>query len=137
MRRVVWAHRAGGATDLVCLAQGRIELSRTVPVKDGDELADEVAATLRLLDWPDIEAIWISGDDAPDFLAPRRSPTSARASDSEPPLRPAARALIQQLPEEDDGAAMLALAVAVGSGGRRSISCRRSCARARSPSNSS
>lgn len=115
VRRAVWAHRAGGATDLLCLAQGRIELSRAVPVKDGDELADEVAATLRLLDWPDIGALWISGDDAAEFL-----PTSALADFgapvTAPPLRPTVRALIEQLPEEDNGAAILALAVAVGSG---------------------
>lgn len=114
VRRVVWAHRAGGATDLVCLNQGRLELSRTVPAKDADELAGEIAATLRLLDWTDCETIWITGDDAPDFLgAPEFADLAARVS--EPPLRPAARALIRQLPEEDAGAAMLALAVAVGS----------------------
>lgn len=114
MRYAVWAHRAGGATDLVCLNQGRLELSRTVPVKDADELGSEVAATLRLLNWQDCEALWISGDDAPDFLT-----ASALAElgvpVTEPPLKPFARALIQQLPNEDGGAAMLALAVALGS----------------------
>ncbi len=114
-RRAVWAHRSGATTDLICLAQGRIELSRTVPIKDGDELADEVAATLRLLNWPDIMAFWISGDDAAELQG-----ASALADFgvpvTEPPLRPAIRALIEQLPEEDHGAAVLALAVALGSG---------------------
>jgi hypothetical protein len=86
-----------------------------VPIKDGDELANEVAATLRLLNWPDIVALWISGDDAAEFQG-----ASALADFgvpvTEPPLRPAVRALIEQLPEEDHGAAVLALAVALGSG---------------------
>jgi Tfp pilus assembly protein PilN len=113
-RHAVWAHRAGGATDLICLSQGQLELSRTVPAKDADELANEIAVTLRLLDWQDCEGIWISGDDGPDVLG---APTLAHLGIpvSEPPLTPRARALIQQLPEEDRGAAMLALAVAVGS----------------------
>jgi Tfp pilus assembly protein PilN len=109
----VWAHRAGGATDLVCLNQGRLELSRTVPVKDGDDLAGEITATLRLLDWRDCDAVWISGDDAPQFLA---APALEQLGMpvTEPPWRPSALALIQKLPEEDFGAAMLALAVALG-----------------------
>ena len=113
-RLVVWGHRAGGATDLVCLNHGRLELSRTVPVKDGDELAKEVAATLHLLGWRGCDAIWISGDEAPDFLA---APALAEldAPVTEPPFKPAARALIERLPEEDLGAAMLAVAVALGS----------------------
>jgi Tfp pilus assembly protein PilN len=113
-RHAVWAHRAGGATDLICLNQGRLELSRTVPAKDADELANEIAVTLRLLDWQECEAIWISGDDAPDFLgSPALRDLGTRAA--EPPLTPAAQALIRQLPEEDAGTAMLALAVALGS----------------------
>jgi Tfp pilus assembly protein PilN len=114
IRHVLWAHRSGGATDLVCLDQGRIELSRTVPAKDADELAAEIATTLRLLDWPDCAAMWISGDDAPDLLGASVLADLAKQVTG-PPLKPAAQALIQQLPEEDAGAAMLALAVAIGS----------------------
>jgi Tfp pilus assembly protein PilN len=114
VRRVVWAHRAGGTTDLVCLNQGRIELSRTVPAKNADELGTEVAATLRLLDWGDCEAIWISGDEAPDFLgAPALADLGTRVA--EPPLKPTVQSFIRQLPEEEAGAAVLALAVALGS----------------------
>ena len=113
VRRALWAHRAGGTTDLVCLAQGRVELSRTVPVKDGEELADEVAATLRLLGWPEIGALWISGDDASEFLASSALADFGTAV-TEPPLKPRARALIAQLPEEDKGSAMLAVAAATG-----------------------
>jgi Tfp pilus assembly protein PilN len=112
-RFLVWTHRAGGTTDVVCLNQGRLELSRTVLVKDGDELAAEVTATLQLLGWRECNAIWISGDDAADFLA---APALAQFGGPviEPPWKPAALALIQKLPEEDFGAGMLALAVVFG-----------------------
>ena len=112
-RHAVWAHRAGGLTDLICLDQGRLQLSRTVPAKNADELATEIGATLRLLDWGDCEAIWISGDDVPELLgASVLGELGIRVS--EPPLKPLAQTLIKQLPEEDGGAAMLALAVALG-----------------------
>lgn len=114
IRHALWAHRSSGGTDLVCLDQGRLVLSRTVPAKDADELAGEVAATFRLLDWQESDSIWISGDDAQDLLA--ASPLAELGAPvTEPPLTSSARALIQQLPEEDRGTAMLALAVAVGS----------------------
>ena len=113
-RHILWAHRAGGATDLICLEQKRLQLSRTVPAKDADELAAEIGATLRLLDWQDCEAIWVSGDDGPELLG-----ASALAElgvpVTEPPLKPSARSLVAQLPGEDRGAAMLALAVALES----------------------
>lgn len=99
---------------MVCLNQGRVELSRTVPVKNGDDLAGEVTATLRLLGWNDCDAVWISGDDAPEFLA-ASALEQFGVPVTEPPWRPSALALIQKLPEEDFGAAMLALAVALGS----------------------
>ena len=113
-RHAIWAHRAGEATDLVCLTQGRLELSRTVPVKDVDELAREMAATIRLLGWQDCDAVWISGDDTADVLAGSQVEQMA-APVSEPPWRPAVRALIEQLPEEDRGTSTLTLAVALGS----------------------
>jgi Tfp pilus assembly protein PilN len=113
MPHMVWAHRAAGATDLVCLSHGRIDLSRTVPVKDGVELAGEVAATFRLLGWSECDAIWVSGDDTADFLA---EPALAEFGSpvSEPPWKSSALGLIQKLPAEDFGVAMLALAAAVG-----------------------
>jgi general secretion pathway protein L len=111
---VVWAHRASGATDLLCLDQGRLELSRTVPVKDAAELAREINATLHVLGWQECGAVWISGDDAADTVAAAELQQWG-APVSEPPWRPAALALIQTLPEEDFGGAMLALAVALGS----------------------
>ena len=118
-RHSVWAHRSGGMTDLLCLSQGRLELSRTVPVKDGDELANEMSATFNLLGWRECDAIWVSGDDTPDFLA---SPGLGQfgAEVSEPPWNARAQALIPKLPaEESAGAAVLALATALG--GKRPV----------------
>jgi Tfp pilus assembly protein PilN len=110
----VWAHRSGGTTDLVCLQHGRLEMSRTVPAKDGTELASEVAATLHLLNWDECDAVWVSGDDALEYLsAPALAGLGAPVSD--PPVSPAVSALIQALPDEDRGAAVLALATALGS----------------------
>jgi len=113
-RHTLWAHRSGSGTDLICLDQGRLVLSRTVPAKDAKELASELVSTLRLLDWQECEAIWVSGDEALDMMG---TPALADlgAPVGEPPFKPVARALIHQLPEEDRGSAMLTLAVAVGS----------------------
>jgi len=113
-RWVVWAHRSGGATDLVCLAQGRLQLSRTVLPADGGALADEVAATLTLLGWSECDAIWVSGDGADELLATAALDQLA-ASVSEPPWSPAAQAFLAELPQTDSGRATLALAVALGS----------------------
>jgi general secretion pathway protein L len=113
-RHIVWAHRAGGATDLVCLSQGRLELSRTVPIKDTDELARELMSTTRLLGWDACDAVWVSGDDAAEVLASSQY-QELGAPASEPPWRPTVRALIEKLPEDDVGTATLALAIALGS----------------------
>ena len=113
-RAAVWAHRSAESTDLVCLSNGRIEMSRTVPVKDPSELAGELAATLHLVGWGECDTIWISGDDAGEFLA--ASELSGLGPQlGEPPLRAAVAALLQSLPEENRGEAILALAVAQGS----------------------
>ena len=113
-RTAVWAHRAGESIDLLCLGQGRIQLSRTVPASDGDGLASDIAATLSLLGWLECEAIWVSGDGADELLA---SPSleQVAATVTAPPLTSAADGLVRQLPAENFGRSMLALAVALGS----------------------
>lgn len=113
-RWVLWAHRSGGATDLVCLAQGRLQLSRTVPTPDTETLVDEVSATLTLLGWSACDAIWVSGDGA-DELQTSPALGQLAGSLSEPPWSPAARAALAELPADDLGKATLALAVALGS----------------------
>jgi general secretion pathway protein L len=113
VRAAVWAHRAGGSIDLICLRQGRIHLSRTVPAGDGEALAADVAATLSLLGWTECDAIWASGDGADELLA---SPALEQlaASVTAPPWSPAVEAMLPGLPAEDQGRATLALAVALG-----------------------
>ncbi len=111
---VVWAHRAGEATDLVCLGQGRLHLSRTVPAADDEALASEVDATLALLGWAECDAIWVSGDGADELLT---SPALAGLTGSvaPPPWSAATDALLAELPDAERGRATLALAVALGS----------------------
>jgi Tfp pilus assembly protein PilN len=113
-RSVIWAHRSATTTDLICLGGGRLEMSRTVPIKDAGELAGELASTLHLVGWAECDAIWISGDDAAELLA-APALTGLGPQVSEPPLRPAVVPLIQALPEENRGETILALAVALGS----------------------
>jgi general secretion pathway protein L len=114
VRAALWAHRTGESIDLVCLGQGRIQLSRTVPAGDGDALAADVAATLSLLGWTECDAIWASGDGADQLLA---SPALEQlaASVTAPPWSPAVEAILPGLPPDDQGRATLALAVALGS----------------------
>lgn len=111
--RAIWAHRAGPATDLLVLGGGRIQLSRTVTAPDPGALAGEVAATAGVLRWPAWDALWISGDDAPRFLeAPEIAPAGVSATP--PPWTPEVASMVAGLPGEGAGAALLALAVALG-----------------------
>lgn len=113
VRRAVWVHQCRETTDLAFLAAGRLRLSRSVPTQDAEALAGEINATLPLVRWKDCDAVWVSGDETPRTLT---SPALASlgAVVAEPPLSPAAAALVAQLPLEDVGPGMLALAVAVG-----------------------
>jgi len=113
-RRAVWAHRHGNTTELVFLGRGHFRLSRSVPVEDGQGLLAEIERTRALIPWREYDALWISGDDAERFLA---APELAELSVpvAEPPYTPAAAALVEALPAEEYGAALLSLAVAAGS----------------------
>src|SRR6266511_2461216 len=97
-RRVVWAHRAGDKTDLVFLGNGRLRLSRSVPIENAEQLVAEVRASLRLVKWRDCEALWISGDRAAQLLT---SPVLGEfvRSVSEPPWSALAVALGSRSPE--------------------------------------
>jgi general secretion pathway protein L len=113
-RTITWVHRAGSSIDLVCLAQGQLQMSRTLPAGDAGELAEQVSATHALLGWTDCDAVWVSGDRAGELLAtPGLADLAAEVS--APPWSPAAQSLLMGLPEEDLGRATLALAVALGS----------------------
>jgi len=111
---IVWAHRTKDATDLLCLSQGRLSLSRTVPAADDVALAGEIDATLGLLGWAECSAIWVSGEGADDLLV---SPALASLTGtvSAPPWTPAVERLLAHLPEDDVGRGILALAVTLGS----------------------
>jgi Tfp pilus assembly protein PilN len=112
--RAIWAHRAGSATDLLLLAQGRILLSRTVGAAEPGALASEVGATAALLRWPGWDVLWISGDDAARFLdAPELADLGVPPAP--PPWAPAVDRLLPSLAPEDAGTGILALAVALGS----------------------
>jgi Tfp pilus assembly protein PilN len=111
--RAIWAHRAGRATDLLVMSQGRLLLSRTVAAAEPMALASEVTATAALLRWPSTDALWISGDDGGLLLeAPELAGLgAARAA---PPWSPAVAPLISGLPADDVGTRILAVAVALG-----------------------
>lgn len=113
-KRAVWAHRHDGRTDLVFLDRRVVLLSRTVPAETPHELVREIQRSLALLQWRDCEVLWISGDETERFLS---APSLAElgAAVSAPPCSADAHALVESLPEERYGAAVLALAVAFSS----------------------
>jgi Tfp pilus assembly protein PilN len=111
--RVVWVHRHGAHTDLLCLDEGVVRQSRSVPTGSDADLTAEIARSLPLVAWKECDAIWISGDDAERIrVAMRRG--GAGAPVSGPPFGRAGARLIARLPIRHRGAGLLALAVAVG-----------------------
>ena len=110
--RAVWAHRNGEATDLHFLDAGRLLMSRRVTAATTDDLAREIRRSLAMVRWSDCEAVWLSGSDAQaeiaDLAALMGAPVSA------PPYAPDRAPLVDALPAEEQGGALLALAVAVG-----------------------
>jgi len=113
-KRAAWAHRHDGRTDLVFLGRGVVRLSRSVPAETPLELVREIQRSMALVQWRDCEVLWISGDESERLLS---SPSLAElgAAVSAPPYSREALALVESLPEERHGAAVLALAVAFGS----------------------
>jgi Tfp pilus assembly protein PilN len=111
-RRVAWAHRAAGATELLFLAGGSLALSRSLAATDDATLAGEIRRSLATVRWRGVDAVWLSGDGAPapDALAGLGAPVG------EPPWTPRARAWLETLPDDDRGAFTLALGVASARG---------------------
>jgi Tfp pilus assembly protein PilN len=111
-QRVVWAHRNGDAADLLFLDGRRLLMSRRVAAGATEDLAREIRRSLTMARWSDCQAAWLSGSDAeaeiPDLTALMGVPVSA------PPYAADRAALVAALPAEAHGAALLALAVAVG-----------------------
>jgi Tfp pilus assembly protein PilN len=112
--RAVWAHRHDGRTDLVFLGRGLVRSSRTVPVETPEDLLREIQHSLPLVRWRDCQVLWISGDDTERFLS-AAALAELGAAVSEPPYAPNIQSLVETLPKEHCGTALLALAVAVGS----------------------
>jgi Tfp pilus assembly protein PilN len=107
-QRVVWAHRAGPAVDVLCLVGSSLVLSRAVTAADDAGVAEEIRRSLAVVRWRGCDALWASGDLAAD--APALAAIGAPVG--EPAYTPRARARLAALPAEDRGAHELALAVA-------------------------
>jgi Tfp pilus assembly protein PilN len=111
--RAVWVHRHGAQTDLLCLEDGGVRLSRSVPTGTDADLAEEIGRSLPLVGWAGCDAIWVSGDDAERMrVAMRRRGGDAPVSG--PPFGGPGARLIARLPVRHRGAGLLALAVALG-----------------------
>ncbi len=112
-RRAVWVHRVGASTMLVFLADGQLQLSRSVPIESVEGLGEEIAATLPVLKWQDCQAVWISGDGASGLLSSSPGALGAEVI-SEPPYDAGLARVISGVPPEQQASAVLALAVAMG-----------------------
>lgn len=110
VRRALWAHHHDGVADLLFLDRRTLLTSRQVAAPDPTELAREMRRSLTLVRWPDPDAVWLSGDDAPawrgDLTAPLGIPVAT------PPLAASVLPLVAALPADGQGPGLLALAVA-------------------------
>lgn len=112
-RLAVWAHCHGTSTDLLLLIGRTVLMSRSVTVSDTEALAREIQRSLWVVGWNHCDAVWISGDDAAARIAAPELAAAVDAPVSSPPYAPGPGALVAQLPEENCGAAQLALGVAL------------------------
>jgi Tfp pilus assembly protein PilN len=112
-RRAVWAHRHDGVADLLFLADRTLLTSRQVAAADPAELAREIRRSLPVVRWSATDDIWISGLSGDDTTAWRDGLTAALGVPvAAPPYSTAARLLVDQVPADDQGPGLLALAVA-------------------------
>jgi Tfp pilus assembly protein PilN len=109
-QRVVWVHRTGPTADVLCLLGPALVLSRSVPVAEEAAVAEEVRRSLAVVRWRNCDAVWVSGDLAPDA----ETLASLGAPAGPPPYTTRAQARLAALPADDRGAQELALAVAAG-----------------------
>jgi Tfp pilus assembly protein PilN len=112
-RHAVWAHLHDGVVDLLFLA-GRTPLtSRQVAAADPGELAREIRRSLPVVRWSAADDVWISGLSDDGATAWRDDLTAALGVPAAaPPYSGLARPLVDQLPVNDQGPGLLALAVA-------------------------
>ena len=107
-QKVVWVHRAGLSTDILCLVGPTLAFSRTVSGDDDHALPDEIRRSTSVLRWRGSDAVWVSGDVDPHALGGLEMPIG------EPHWTQRARERLAALPPEDVGVNQLALAVAMG-----------------------
>jgi len=112
-RHAVWAHRHDGVADLLFLDGRTLLTSRQVAAADAAELAREVRRSLPVVRWSGADLLWLSGLAGDDASAWRDELTAAlRVSAAAPPFAASALPLVAQLPADDQGPGLLALAVA-------------------------
>jgi Tfp pilus assembly protein PilN len=111
-QRAVWAHRHGAGVDLLLLDGRTLLTSRQVVAAGVEGLAREITRSLRLVRWTTCDAVWLSGDDAPDWRADLAA--SLGVPVSAPPYAEPRVPLVSALPAANEGAALLALGVAAG-----------------------
>ena len=112
-RHAVWAHLHDGVADLLLLAGRTLLTSRQAAAVDPTELAREIRRSLAVVRWSAADDVWVSGLSGDDATAWRDALTSALGVPATtPPFSAAARPLVARLPADDQGAGLLALAVA-------------------------
>jgi Tfp pilus assembly protein PilN len=115
--RAVWVHRVGDSADLLLVAGNALLASRSLPGRDAAALAAEIRGSLAMVRWSDCHALWISGDGAAGI---QDSPALGALGlpIAPPPLSARARRALDDVADADDGAGLLAAAVALGRRGR-------------------
>jgi Tfp pilus assembly protein PilN len=99
--------------DLLFLDGRTLLTSRQVAAADAGELAREVRRSLPVVRWRGADLLWLSGLAGDDASAWRDELTAAlHVSAAAPPFAAATLPLVAQLPADDQGPALLALAVA-------------------------
>ncbi len=108
---VVWVHRAGSMTDLLFLDGPALVLSRNIADGDDEGVADEIRRSFAVTHWRGCDAIWVSGDAAPDAAG---ALGTLGVPVGKPPYTVAARRQLAAITEGPRGLLELALAVATG-----------------------
>jgi Tfp pilus assembly protein PilN len=111
-RHAIWAHRHDGVADLLFLDGRTLLTSRQVAAADPAELAREIRRSLPVVHWNGTDDVWLSGDDAKAWQAELGA--SLGVPIPAPPFAAPALPLIAALPADNQGAGLLALAVAAG-----------------------
>jgi Tfp pilus assembly protein PilN len=113
-RQAVWAHRHDGVADLLFLDGRTLLASRQVATADAAELVREIRRSLPVVRWSAPELVWLSGFAGGDASVWRDALTaSLGVSAAAPPFAASVLPLVVQLSEDEPGAGLLALAVAV------------------------